>query len=150
MRCRLLVPRSIAEPLNSIAVAKLETALEVLLKAESASGSEKRMLMMLETFYDLKPDDPVRDGATISAKQFARGLVRDRSRVLHGTWSTLNSRLASNRDGLEDFVAAVVRRAALELEDYSLTASPEDKVDVFLAWVKRREAQSYEGNWVTV
>ena len=132
---------ALAEPLDSIAVAKLETAVEVLLHAESASGSQRRILMMLETFYDLKPDDPVQDGATISAKQFASSFVRDRSRILHGTWSTLNSRLASNRNGLENFVIAVVRRAALELENYARTTSPEDEIDAFLAWVRSPEAQ---------
>jgi hypothetical protein len=114
---------ALAEPLDSIAVAKLETALEVLLHAESASGSQTRMLTILESFYDLKPDDPIAKGSTTTAKQFTRSVVRDRSRILHGTWSTLNSRLASNRNGLENFVTAVIRRTALELENYSLTAS---------------------------
>jgi hypothetical protein len=131
---------ALAEPLDSIAVAKLETALEVLLQAESAPRSQTRMLTILETFYGLKPDDPLTSGATTTAKQFARRVVRDRSRILHGTWSTLNSRLASNRTGLENFVTTVIRRTALELEDYALTASPEDNIDHFLAWVKRREA----------
>jgi hypothetical protein len=105
----------LAEPLDSIAVAKLETALEVLLHAEKASGSQTRMLTILETFYGLKPEDPLTDGATTTAKHFARSVVHDRSRILHGTWSTLNSRLASNRTGLENFVTAVIHRAALEL-----------------------------------
>lgn len=136
---------ALAEPLDSIAVAKLETALEVLLHAESASGSQTRMLTILETFYGLKPEDPLTDGATTTAKQFARSVVRDRSRILHGTWSTLNSRLASNRNGLENFVTTVIRRAALELENYALTASPEDNIDAFLAWVKCREAVPTSG-----
>jgi len=89
--------------------------------------------------------DPLTNGATSTAKQFARSVVGDRSRILHGTWSTLNSRLAFNRSGLENFVIAVIRRAALELEDYALTASPEDNIDDFLAWVKRREAAGTSG-----
>ncbi len=136
---------ALAEPLDSIAVAKLETALEVLLHAESNAGSQTRMLTILETFYGLKPDDPLTSGATTTAKQFALRVVRDRSRILHGTWSTLNSRLASNRTGLENFVTTVIRRAALELEDYALTASPKDNIDDFLAWVKRREAVHASG-----
>jgi hypothetical protein len=91
------------------------------------------------------PDDPLTNGATTTAKQFARSVVRDRSRILHGTWSTLNSRLAFNRNGLENFVITVIRRAALELEIYALTASPEDNIDDFLAWVKRREAARDKG-----
>jgi hypothetical protein len=52
--------------------------------------------------------------------------------------STLNSRLALNRDGLENFVIAVIRRAALELQDYALMTSPGDNIDDFLASVGRR------------
>jgi hypothetical protein len=135
----------LAEPLDSIAVAKLETAMEVLLHAENGSGSQTRMLTILDTFYGLKPDDSLTNGATTTAKQFVRSVVRDRSRILHGTWSTLNSRLAFNRNGLENFVITVIRRAALELEDYALSASPEDNIDDFLAWVRRREAAGTSG-----
>jgi hypothetical protein len=128
---------ALAKPIDSIAVAKLETAVEVLLRAENASGSQARMLAILETFYGLKPDDPLTDGATTTARQFARSVVRDRSRILHGTWSTRNSRLAANRNGLEDFVIAVIRRAAFELEGYAHTVSPKDNIDDFLSWVTR-------------
>ena len=34
------------------------------------------MLTILETFYGLKADDPVTNGATTTAKQFARSVVR--------------------------------------------------------------------------
>jgi hypothetical protein len=129
----------LAEPLDSIAVAKLETSLEVLFCTESSSGSEKRMLTILEFFFGLKPDDALTHGASLTARQFARRVVKDRSRILHGTWSTLNSRLAFNRVGLENFVITVLRRTALELESYALTASPEDNINDFLAWIKYRE-----------
>ena len=103
-------------------------------------------LETVPSFYDLKPDDPLQDGATISAKQFGHSFVRDRSRILHGTWSTLNYRLGFDRNGLENFVIAVVRRAALELEKYARIASPEDEIDAFLAWVRRHEAQCQRGH----
>jgi hypothetical protein len=131
---------ALAEPLDSIAVAKLETALEVLLRAESTSGSEARMLAVLETFYALKPSDPITKGSTTTAKQFARSIVRDRSQILHGTSSTLNARLAVNRDVLENFALPVIRRTALELQRYAVVPSSRDDVDEFLAWVKRRES----------
>lgn len=132
---------ALAEPLDSIAVTKLETALEVLLRAESTRGSQTRMLKVLDTFYGLKPDDPLTDSTTTTAKKFARHVISDRSQILHGTSSTLNSRLALNRDGLENFVIAVIRRAALELQDYSVTVSPEDNIDAFLAWAGGRRGQ---------
>jgi hypothetical protein len=129
---------ALAEPIDSIAVAKLETALEVLLGAESTSGSKRRMLQILDSFYGLKPEDPLYDGTATTAEQFAYSVARDRSRILHGTWSTLNARLAVNRDALENFVVPVIRRVALELEDYTRIPAADDNIDSFLAWVSRR------------
>ena len=131
---------ALAEPIDAIAIAKLETALEVLLQAESASGSQTRIEAILATFYGLNPDDTVNRETITTAKQFARGLVKDRSRILHGTWSTLNSRSALNRGGMEEFVIAVIRREALELEVYANTTVPLDDIDAFLAWVRGRSA----------
>lgn len=130
--------QALAEPLDSIAVAKLETALEVLLVAESTAGSKRRMLQILEVFYGLKPGDPINKDVTTTAAKFAQGVAGDRSRILHGTWSTLNAQLGVNRGGLETFVTDVVRRAVLELEDYSVSADPKDTVDGLLAWVVQR------------
>ncbi len=129
---------ALAEPTDAIAIAKLETALEVLLRAESASGSQTRLHAILATFYGVNPSDALASGTTTTAKQFVSSLVRDRSRVLHGTWSTLNSRLALNRSGMEEFVIAVIRRAVLELETYANAAAPQDDIDAFLAWVRGR------------
>jgi hypothetical protein len=129
---------ALAEPMDSIAVAKLETALEVLFCAENPSGSQARILTALDLFFSLRADDPIMEGSLVSARQFARGIVNDRSRILHGTWSTLNSRLARNRGGLEGFVVTVIRRTVLELEDYSRSPAPADRIDDLLAWIKSR------------
>jgi hypothetical protein len=45
----------------------------------------------------------------------------------------------SRRD-LEQFVVAVVRRAAVELKAYAAEPSIEDSVEGFLAWVKTQSA----------
>ena len=84
--------------MDSIAVTKLETAIEVLLRAESKSGSEKRIIRAMDTFYALGPDDPVTPNSSVTTKAFAKRFVEDRSRVLHGTVSTLNVRMADSRD----------------------------------------------------
>jgi hypothetical protein len=128
---------ALAEPIDSIAVAKLETALEVLLRSESSKGSTARVLTILQCFFGLQPGDPIAPGSTLTAKQFAANLVRDRSRILHGTWSTLNTRLARDRTGLEGFVITVVRRAVLEMETYSHEPAPLDDIDAFLEWLVR-------------
>jgi hypothetical protein len=134
--------QGLAEPLDSIAVTKLETAIEVLLHAESSSGSEKRIIAAMETFYGLKPDDPITPFSQVTAKAFAKGFVRDRSRVLHGTWSTLNVRLAGSRDSLENLATTLVRATVQELDLYLQSPSPVDETEAFLDWIKARRRQA--------
>ena len=131
-----------AEPIDSIAIAKLETALEVLLRSENSKGSTSRVLVILQCFFGLQPEDTVAPGSTLTAKQFAINLVRDRSRILHGTWSTLNARLGRNRTGMEGFVTTVIRQAVIELETYSHEPAPTDDIDAFVAWLKQRPSSS--------
>lgn len=131
---------ALAEPIDSIAIAKLETALEVLLRSESIKGSTARVLAILQCFFNLQPDDPIAPGSTLTAKQFATNLVRDRSRILHGTWSTLNTRLGRSRTGMEGFVTTVIRRAVLQIETYTHEPAPTDDIDAFLEWLKQRSS----------
>ncbi len=133
--------QALSESIDTIAVAKLETAIEVLIGAESSRGSGQRMLEILSAFFDLGPDDPIAPGSPMSARQFARNVVRDRSRILHGTWSTLNAR-GIDRAGMEDFVVTILRAAAIELEAYAHSAVPLDNVDAFLRWVRQRKIMS--------
>jgi hypothetical protein len=133
--------QALAESIDTIAIAKLETALEVLLGAGSSRGSEQRMLEILGAFFELGADDPISPGSLLSARQFARNVVRDRSRILHGTWSTLNAR-GIDRVGMEGFVVTVLRTAAIELEAYTHSAGPVDDVDGFLIWVRQQKMMS--------
>lgn len=130
--------QALAESIDTIAMAKLETALEVLLQAESARGSECRMLEVLSVFFDLAPDSLIAPGSLLSARQFARRVVRDRSRILHGTWSTLNAR-GIDRAGMEGFVITVLRHAVIELEAYARSVDPADNVDEFLGFIRSRK-----------
>ncbi|NKJ08523.1 hypothetical protein [Rhizobium sp. SG741] len=129
---------ALSEPIDNIAIAKLETALEVLLGSENGAGSNRRLLEILQCFFKLQPGDPISLGSTLTTKQFAANLVRDRSRILHGTWSTLNTRLGRSRDGMEGFVITVIRRAALELESYCQEPLRADDMDAFIEWLMQR------------
>jgi hypothetical protein len=133
--------QALAESIDTIAITKLETALEVLVRSESSKGSERRMCEILTVFFGLEPDDPVAHGSTLSARQFARNVVRDRSRILHGTWSTLNVR-GIDRAGMEGFVGTVLRTAVIELEAYTQLAQRVDDIDQFFRWVERRRTAS--------
>lgn len=130
--------QGLAEPLETISVAKLETAIEVLTQAESAAGSRRRILAVLEAFFGLTAASPMVQGYSKTAEEFARDLVRDRSRILHGTWSTLNSQLAADREGLQNFLITLIRSAATNLDEYAAQPDAMDDVERFLAWVIRR------------
>lgn len=129
---------ALAEPMDSIAMAKLETALEVLLRAESSKGSTRRLLDILRYFFGLSPDDPIREGAAVTTRQFAVNVVSNRSCILHGTWSTLHARLSTDREGMEGFAIDVIRRAAIELDSYCAEPNTPDEIDAFLEWLGNR------------
>ena len=133
--------QALAKSIDTIAIAKLETALEVLLRAESTRGSQQRILEILSAFFDLGPDDPIAPGSLLSAQQIAKNVVTDRSRILHGTWSTLNAR-GIDQAGMEGFVVSVLRTAVIELEAYAHSAGPVDDIDAFLSWVRQRKMAS--------
>ena len=130
---------ALAEPIDSIAIAKLETALEVLLRSERSARSTQRLVAILQYFFRRKPDDPIREGSTVTARQFAANVVGDRSRILHGTWSTLHARLSTDRQGMERFATDVIRRAVLELEKYCTQNDTEDSTQAFLDWVAKMQ-----------
>lgn len=129
---------ALAERIDSIAVVKLETSLEVLLRSASTKGSEARILSVLEAFFGLSPKDPVVPGSPTTAEKFAKSVVEDRSRVLHGTMSTLQPHIGIDRDRLEEFVASVLRRAVIELAGYGTAFAPQDQIKAFLEWVKSK------------
>jgi len=127
---------ALAEPRDAIAYAKLETALEVLARAESSSGSQARIELILDAFYGLSPTDKLTPESKMTAKQLAKEIVRDRSRILHGTWSTLQPSIGMNRERMEKFAIEVIRRVAIELEEYATTTAPKDEIKSFLMWVR--------------
>jgi hypothetical protein len=127
----------LAEPLDTIAVPKLETAIEILLRSESSSGSERRLLRAIKTFYGLTADQFINPQSNITVKEFAKGFVRDRSRILHGTWSTLASHLRDSRPSLSVLVHGLLANYALDLDRYKSTPGALDKVDDFLGWVEK-------------
>ena len=130
--------QALAETSDAIAFAKLETALEVLVRAENSSGSGTRIELILAAFYSLNSSDTLTSESTTTAKQFAKDITRERSRILHGTWSTLNPRRGIDRKEMEKFVIDVVRRVAVELEEYADVSALTDEIEPFLMWVKSK------------
>lgn len=135
----------LAEPLDTIAVPKLETAIEVLLRSESTSGSKSRIIRAIRSFYGLEPDQFISPQSTITVDAFAKNLVRDRSRILHGTWSTLSHPLYLTRASLTIFVRDLLIRYVLQIDRYAAQSDASDDIEGFLADIERERAQRKAG-----
>ncbi len=131
----------LAETLDSIAVAKLETAIEVLLGAESSSKSEKRLCEALHAFHGVSENDPIATDPSVTIKQYVKGIVGPRSRFLHGTWSTLGENAEATRADAEALSWGLLRLSSLALDRYGVSKSPVDSATAFLDWINaEREA----------
>jgi hypothetical protein len=131
----------LAEPLDTIAVPMLETAIEVLFGAESGKGSESRLLDAITTFYDRQPDDFIHTHSRVTVNRLAKDLVRDRSRILHGTWPTLTGYLHESRPSLAGMARFFLENYAAALDNYCRDPEAKDTTEALFAWVKKwREA----------
>ena len=131
----------LAETLDSIAAAKLETAIEVLFGAESSSKSEKRLCEALHAFHGVNENDPIATDPSVSIKQYVKEIVGPRSRFLHGTWSTLVENAEATRADAEALNWGLLRLSSLALDRYGASKSPADSATAFLDWVNaEREA----------
>ena len=125
--------QGVRDNLDSIAVTKLETAMEVMLSAGSATMGRDRLYLAIQDFYGRKRDDFLNTDSATTIKQFVERLVTDRSRVLHGSLSTLATPMAVSRGQLETFCKEMLRVMAVELERYIAVGGADD-IDAFLAW----------------
>jgi hypothetical protein len=127
----------LAEPLDTIAVAKLETAIEVLLGAESAKLSKERLCQAIQAFYGLKQADPLGTDPSISVKKFVESIVGARSRILHGTFSTLTENVIATRANVELLSFDLLRLSTVALGRYTALEAPVDTAKAFLDWVDK-------------
>jgi hypothetical protein len=128
--------QGLVEPLDTIAVAKLETAIEVLFRSESSSRTRKLIQCAMDAVYGLKPNDPITPTHRLTVRKFAEWVVTDRSCVLHGTRSTLHARLGDTRLALEHFTGALLRATAVGLDAYVKTTNATDDTEALLAWMR--------------
>ncbi len=132
----------LAEPLDTVAVAKLETAVEVLLRAESSKGSGKRMRQAIEAVTGLAAKDPIAPGSLVTVAEFAKGLVGARSQVLHGTFSTLTAELAPERSSITELAYMLLMTFALQIDAFASSVAAADDVDALLGWIHAQRAAS--------
>lgn len=131
----------LAETFDLIAVAKLETAIEVLLGAESSSNGEKRLCEALHAFHGVSENDPIATDPSATIRQYVKEIVGPRSRFLHGTWSTLGENAEATRADAEALSWGLLRLSSLALDRYGTSKSPADSATAFLDWINaEREA----------
>ena len=126
---------ALAEPLATVAIAKLETSIENLFGAGNPAESTSRILQALEGVFALKANDPIALGSSIKVRDFVKDVVTSRSRILHGTWSTLTEELPLGRNEVAIFARELLVSFTLMLDQYGTTASPVDKAKDFLDWM---------------
>lgn len=134
---------ALAETLDTVAVAKLETAIEVLFRAENMSGSKRRLHESFDVFFGLKPIDTITTDSSVTVEQFVEAITTARSRVLHGTWPTLQFDLPANKSSqtvsysdVEFLTRTLLLCFSVQLDAYIATDSPSDATDAFFAWIK--------------
>ncbi|MCP3709954.1 hypothetical protein M3I54_23730 [Paraburkholderia sp. CNPSo 3274] len=135
----------ISEKLDTVAIAKMETSIEVLLFAQSTSGCKNGLLKVFEVIYGLTKNQPLRDNDSRTVLSFIDSVVTARSRVLHGTWSTLNYRKPAlnerqHRHEIELLASDLLARFTLQLDSYKKTEKPEDNFMKFLDWISTQKA----------
>jgi len=122
------------DELDTTAVPKLETSIEVLLRAESSKGSKGRIIKAIEIFCGFKAHDIVQPH-NITAEKFADELVTDRSRILHGTLSTLNHSMLLSRKNLEQIAREFLIKYTFLLDLYIQSEQPADDLNKFFEWI---------------
>jgi hypothetical protein len=85
----------------------------------------------------LSSSDAIATDSLLTVKQFVKEYVEARSKVLHGTISTLSSNLSSQRLGLMSLVREILVHFAISLASYAKEASPADDIDGLLTWIER-------------
>ena len=134
---------ALAETLDTVSIAKLETAIEVLFRAESMPGSKARVVQSFDALFGLNKGDahPLLSGLTV--EQFADAITAARSRVLHGTWPTLHPDPPISKGKpsvtyvqVEAVTRLLLLEMSLQLDAYGLAGQTADTIDGLAAWVK--------------
>jgi hypothetical protein len=138
---------ALAESLDTVAVVKLETAIEVLLRAEDMSGSKSRIKNSFEAIFGLNGSDSL-PGSSVTVDQFVLNIATARSRVVHGTWPTIHTDLPGyrrqqpvSRAEVEMLASKLLIEVAHCIELYTKAGETADDTDALLNWVKSQGRQ---------
>lgn len=134
--------QAVAEVLDTVAVFKLETTIEVLFRSEDMAGSKSRLKESFEAFFGLAGSQQY-PGSALTVDQFILNITTARSRVAHGTWPTINTDLPGyrkqkpiNRRELEMIAGQLLVQYAHYLELYGVACQTSDSTEAFFGWIK--------------
>ena len=141
-----------SEPLDTVAMVKLETAIENLFSVESATGSKKRMREGLKSMFGIEETEKFATSPDLTYKKLVDDIVSIRSRVLHGTWPPLLGRdPAISRSTLEDIARGFLSEYPQLLQRYWNEANtPVDEAEALLKWAATRGGAAREPKMGTV
>jgi hypothetical protein len=137
-----------SEPLDAVAIVKMETAIENLFVAGGTAKTKAQLIGAFERLLGLKNSSLIDTRLPVTVDQFISAVITARSRILHGTWSALG------KDDLEVDRSDVAKLARTFLLLYTQfldlyvesATTPADNVRAFFEWIDkksyRREARS--------
>lgn len=139
--------RALVETLDTVAVVKFETAIEVLFKAEDMSGSKSRIKSSFDSLFGLVGSDLFPE-TSLTVDQFILNITTARSRVVHGTWPTINTDLPGykrqepvSRAAVEMVASRLLFHVAHHIDGYVKAGETADDTDSLLIWVKSQRQQ---------
>ena len=89
----------------------------------------------LHALFGLKQTDPLPTNPSTTIKKFVEEIVGARSRVLHGTLSTLTESPEVTRATVENMSLDFLRRRTLAIDRYRVVANPTDTAKALLNWI---------------
>lgn len=139
----------VSENLDTIAITKMVASIEVLLFAESSQGSKDRLVKAFQAIFGLDVKQPLRQDDPRTVIQFINSIAIARSRILHGTWSTLTHRPSTrdehqHREEVELLARELLLHFTLQLDEYKNLENPEDDFKKFLEWIAIQKGNARE------
>ena len=138
-----------SEPLDTVAVVKLETSMEILFSAASRTGSKARILDGLRGMFGIDGSQRIDPSSGVTYEDLATEIVKARSWVLHGNWPTLTLRdRGIDRATVEAVCRQFLVGYPLLLEKYATEAGvqAQDEARAFLEWAKSTASADGGGN----
>ena len=97
------------EPLDAVAIVKLETAIENLIRTDGRKGSKTRILVGLKGMFGVSESDTIAPTSDVTFEKLVEKIVQARSMVLHGNRPTLPGR----EQGIDRWTLELIARQFL-------------------------------------